>query len=150
MSHFHEANLYVLGFAFDRVGGDRVLLIRKNRPTWQAGRLNGVGGHIERTDDHPHAAMRREFLEEAGLDVANWRAFARMEGEHFCVHVFRVTLDRLEDAKTQTDEPLVIVPVRRLECEPVISNLPWLISLALDLGTPSAPNHGPLFTVVRY
>ena len=36
----------VVGFAFTE---DRrsVILIRKNRPEWQAGRLNGVGGHIE-------------------------------------------------------------------------------------------------------
>jgi hypothetical protein len=38
---------YVVGFAFDTDG--RVALIRKNRPEWQAGRLNGIGGHVEAT-----------------------------------------------------------------------------------------------------
>ena len=50
---------YVLGFAFDpRM--DRVMLIKKTRPAWQAGRLNGIGGHIEQ-DELSCEAMRREF-----------------------------------------------------------------------------------------
>ena len=148
--HIHEGNLYVVGFAFDTVDRGRVLLIRTNRPTWQAGRLNGVGGHIERTDEHPHAAMQREFLEEAGLDVANWREFAQLEGDDFRVHVFRVTLDSFEGVAAQTDEPLVVVPLPILGCQPVISNLLWLIPLAMDAGTPGAPDNGPQFAKVRY
>ena len=37
---------YVAGFL---VSDDRyyVALIRKKRPAWQEGRLNGIGGHIE-------------------------------------------------------------------------------------------------------
>ena len=58
---------YVCGFLFspDR---SRVLLIRKRRPAWQAGRLNGVGGKVEAGEALYHA-MRREFREEAGLDL---------------------------------------------------------------------------------
>ncbi len=37
---------YVLGFAFDE-DYEWVALIKKNRPQWQAGKLNGVGGKIE-------------------------------------------------------------------------------------------------------
>ena len=55
---------YVAGFLFspDR---SRVLLIRKNRPAWQAGKLNGLGGKIE-PGETPPQAMRREFREEQG------------------------------------------------------------------------------------
>jgi 8-oxo-dGTP diphosphatase len=37
---------YACGFLFS-LDRTRVLLIRKRRPAWQAGRLNGVGGKIE-------------------------------------------------------------------------------------------------------
>ena len=37
---------YVCGFAFDNTK-QYVTLIEKKRPNWQAGYLNGVGGHIE-------------------------------------------------------------------------------------------------------
>lgn len=55
---------YCLGFVFyDR----KVLLLRKNRPKWQAGKLNGLGGHIE-DNESPWSAMQREFQEETGFD----------------------------------------------------------------------------------
>ena len=37
---------YVVGFAFDKKR-ENVALIQKNRPPWQKGKLNGIGGHIE-------------------------------------------------------------------------------------------------------
>src|SRR5690349_13991679 len=40
-----EQQAYALGFLFDGTG--RVVLIRKRRPAWQAGLLNGVGGKVE-------------------------------------------------------------------------------------------------------
>ena len=56
---------YVVGFLlnYDRT---QVVLIRKNRPAWQAGHLNGVGGKIE-MGETPIEAMTREFEEETGL-----------------------------------------------------------------------------------
>lgn len=53
---------YVLGFMFDPTLR-KVLLVWKDRPTWQKGRLNGIGGHIE-AGETPHEAMVREFEEE--------------------------------------------------------------------------------------
>lgn len=55
---------FVLGFCFD-FGYHNVLLIEKNRPPWQAGKLNGIGGKIEEGES-PAAAMAREFREETG------------------------------------------------------------------------------------
>jgi len=37
---------YCLGFAFYR-SRRKVVLIRKTKPDWQRGKLNGVGGKIE-------------------------------------------------------------------------------------------------------
>jgi 8-oxo-dGTP diphosphatase len=37
---------YVVGFLFNE-GKTKVVLIKKNRPDWQKGYFNGVGGKIE-------------------------------------------------------------------------------------------------------
>ena len=58
---------YACGFLFS-LDRQRVLLIRKRRPAWQAGKLNGLGGKIE-PGETPDAAARREVLEETGLVV---------------------------------------------------------------------------------
>jgi 8-oxo-dGTP diphosphatase len=56
----------VLVFIFN---GDRVLLIKgaAHKRIW-ANRYNGVGGHVERSEDILSAA-RRETFEETGLDM---------------------------------------------------------------------------------
>lgn len=70
---------YVLGFCF----GTRlvtVLLIRKTRPSWQAGKLNGVGGKIK-TGETPMQTMEREFREEIGYgSPLDWRQFGTLRG----------------------------------------------------------------------
>jgi 8-oxo-dGTP pyrophosphatase MutT (NUDIX family) len=91
---------YVLGFAFS----DRsVLLIRKNRPAWQANLLNGVGGKVEPADWSLDEAMRREFKEETGIDteVGSWVKFAQHlkpgkfngDPDSYSLHVFTTRLD---------------------------------------------------------
>lgn len=52
----------VVGFAFD----DKLLnvaLIKKKKPEWQKGYLNGVGGKVKDGEGY-HEAMTREFEEE--------------------------------------------------------------------------------------
>ena len=61
----HDPARYVVGFVFCQ---EAVLLIRKARPKWQAGKLNGVGGKIE-PGELPLAAMVRECREESGLEI---------------------------------------------------------------------------------
>lgn len=60
---------YVLGFLF--TGGDRggVGLIRKTKPDWQKGKLNGIGGKVKANEPTRHA-MQREFYEETGVFIA--------------------------------------------------------------------------------
>jgi 8-oxo-dGTP diphosphatase len=61
---------YVLGFAFNTIG-DKVALIRKNKPDWQKGFLNGIGGKIEK-DESKRSAMVREFEEECGIKTSTY------------------------------------------------------------------------------
>jgi 8-oxo-dGTP pyrophosphatase MutT (NUDIX family) len=53
---------YVVGFLFSQ-DESKVLLVWKNRPAWQNGKLNGIGGKIE-AGETPLQAMEREFKEE--------------------------------------------------------------------------------------
>ena len=67
---------YVLGFQFNN-DGDRVALIKKGRPEWQAGLWNGIGGGVERGEP-VKLAMEREFQEETELSQRT----ARRSVEH--------------------------------------------------------------------
>lgn len=131
---------YVLGFAFDSTR-QHVLLIEKNRPEWQAGRLNGVGGKIEPEDrNSPREAMAREFFEETGLNppIDVWQIFAVMESPVWHIACFVITGVALElgrAPKGQEQPQIIDVDAVRAGVHPQpLSNLPWLISLALDTG----------------
>lgn len=94
---------YVLGFAFNRF--DQVLLIRKERPDWQRGKMNGIGGKVEKNETHLQA-MRREFVEECGLDIPpyRWSRRGKCHGDSFQISVFSVKLSEAEVPLTTTDE----------------------------------------------
>lgn len=146
---------YVLGFVFN--SGDNhvprgayVALIKKQRPAWQQGKWNGVGGKIE-PNESPLEAMSREFCEETGLDIplAAWEHRLTMsgsggtagDGEAWTCLVFRAFDDAVWQVKQTTDErPLVwsvghkmLNASTRGEVEPqALDNLPWIIPLILD------------------
>lgn len=125
---------YVCGFLFssDR---KRVLLIRKNKPTWQIGRLNGVGGKVEEGET-PLEAMRREFHEEAGLLREDWSEVAVLQGgiieAQRIVYFFRA-FGGPDQARQMTNEKLVIRTIDIVVDDPtLIPNLKVLLPLALD------------------
>lgn len=123
---------YCLGFAFNHY--DDVALIQKLRPAWQAGKLNGIGGHIEEGETATEA-MVREFREETGrvTTEALWQPFTKMYTDTSTVFCFRAFNISLEGLKTMTDERVVIEPaLPEREYEPRLPNLSWLIPLAMD------------------
>jgi 8-oxo-dGTP diphosphatase len=122
---------YVCGFLFSD-SREHVLLIRKRRPTWQAGKLNGVGGKIESFDASPGHAMAREFREEAGLDLApqNWQEILTLTAPDWHTHFYRAIGD-VHAARAMTDEQLEVHDVHALPRE-TIPNLHWMIPLMLD------------------
>lgn len=130
---------YVVGFLFDNERR-RVVLIRKLRPHWQKGCLNGVGGKIEGIEAASEA-MVREFKEETGAIVYNWNYVAVLQGSDFVVHVFSAAdTDALMSARTMTDESVVVLEVNKLlERNDVISNLHWLIPLCRNPSDVSLP-----------
>jgi 8-oxo-dGTP diphosphatase len=121
--------LYVCGFLFSP-DKSRVLLIRKRRPTWQAGLLNGVGGKIEPSDPCPLHAMTREFREEASLTITDWQHCLTLTAPTWAGHFFR-SFAPLDAAHPLTDELLETHPTSRLPKD-TIPNLHWIIPLLLD------------------
>lgn len=120
---------------------DQVMLIRKSRPEWMKGRLNGIGGHIEPSDETPLDAMKREFSEETQLTNPKWEQFAILSGEDdnnepFVVHWFTCEVQRAIDYRAvgASDEPVNWWPmsaIRHSICNtPIMPNLLWLIELA--------------------
>lgn len=121
---------YVVGFAFDTRG--RVALIRKNRPEWQAGRLNGIGGHVE-AGEAPRDAMAREFQEETGTRLDGWERYAVMDFPGARIYFYRLRNlhpIRLDGLRSTTDEQVCICDHRTVGQAGVIPNLSWLVPLA--------------------
>lgn len=123
---------YVVGFLFND-DMNKVALIYKNRPDWQIGKLNGIGGHIEE-NELPYSAMVREFTEETGVKIDKWISFCQLSGinEKYEVDFFYATSDRIFDVNSITDEKVEIFDVDQLNNLPVIDNLKWLIPMCLD------------------
>lgn len=131
--HCEPDREYVVGFMFNE--SERgVLLIRKKRPTWQAGKMNGIGGRIE-DGEPPLDAMRREFAEETGIDHQDWRRFCTLrDGRGWLVHFFFAKGD-IRKARPATDEQPVGCDVAYLllQSDELIPNLRWLIPMALTM-----------------
>lgn len=130
---------YVLGFAFN-IDTSNLILIEKQKPDWQKGKLNGVGGKIEDYDSTPHHAMMREFWEETGVLIQSelWQHFADMVfeddimGGSATVHCFRVFDDSISNCRTIEEERIITVNTTKTIERPIIKNLSILIPMALD------------------
>lgn len=120
---------YCLGFAFDN-SLQYVVLIKKQRPEWQKGLLNGVGGKVEEGEE-PYDAMTREFDEETGLYYDNWRPFGHLKGTDWIIHLYTSTLTNPQLADidcNKTDENIIIENVNNLFY--AVPNLRWLVPMA--------------------
>jgi 8-oxo-dGTP diphosphatase len=124
------AQSFVVGLLFDPEGTS-VLLIRKRRPLWQVGRLNGIGGKVE-AGESPLQAMIREALEEADVSGVAWQPVAVLEHSKWKVWFFAGFQSKPLRYRQMTDEELIVLPVASLADEPIIQNLKVMIPLALD------------------
>lgn len=129
---------YVLGFLFDAAKGS-VVLIQKNRPEWQCGKYNGVGGKIE-LGESPREAMVREFEEETGVRVPQWTCFNTITGDQaadptrvasriYCFYA--VDENKFWAAESMTDEKVEQTPLCIIDKIPAIPHIKWLIPQAL-------------------
>jgi len=122
---------YVLGFAFSQ-DLQRVVLIQKNKPPFQHGKFNGIGGKCE-LEENPDVAMMREFQEETGVRVGRWNQFVIMEGKDWeCWCFFSIlTPEQLDAVKTVESEFVVKPLVSELPTN-CMRNIHWLVPMALN------------------
>lgn len=137
---------YVLGFAFSK---DRqyLVLIKKDRPEWQAGKLNGIGGKLEPRKDNkefnedPIDAMIREFKEETGVstEAKDWDYFGKMSfkkdvmGGSANIYLYRMFSEEIYGChKVETEEVIIHRVEMFLSSYNLMPNLPLLINLALS------------------
>ena len=125
----HEIQ-YVVGFLFNPARR-AVLLLQKTHPEWQFGMWNGPGGKLE-PGEAPAATMRREFLEETGLDIAAWDRYAELSGPGFRIFLFRAFSETIWSGKSMTDEVVDRFPIDDLP-ERIMTNAAWLIPMALSM-----------------
>jgi ADP-ribose pyrophosphatase len=125
---------YVLAFMVNATK-NQILLIKKKRPAFQAGKMNGIGGKIE-GDETPVEAIIREVEEETGLKTTEyeWANFGEMRlPDGGKVHLFKTFRDDLENALSMTDEEVVVMDIDYNVLKPlVMPNLIWLIDVAMD------------------
>ena len=122
---------YTLGIA---IAYDSVIMVRKNRPEWQKGKLNFIGGKIEE-EESARDCMIREFYEETGVSIDEWKFIGTMEREgDFIVYVYLTNDLRALGAKTTEDEEIIHVPCSKFfdneHRSDYISNIEALFSLA--------------------
>lgn len=125
---------YVCGLLFD-MELKLVVLIEKLKPNWQKGFWNAVGGKIEENES-PYDAMVREFKEEAGLEILDWKTFATLRGSRSEIFMFYSTIDakKIVDVKTLTEEQVAICTIENtlMSSLPLIANMKWLIPMAIN------------------
>lgn len=119
---------YVSAFIFNE-DEDLVLLIRKNRPSWQAGLLNAIGGHVE-VGESDYDAIKREVKEEAGLDIDFFVPTVLLTFNDASVQFFKAWADTTY-VESQTDELLEVHSMDALPKD-VVSNINWVLPLSAD------------------
>jgi len=119
----------VVGFVFN-ASTTAVMLIRKVKPEWQCGLLNGIGGKIEQGES-TCGAMRRECLEEAGIDIDIWTWVHKLSADDWEVDFFACCADlsMMRSMEVEQLEVIMLSDINPLRVD-MINNLPWLIPMA--------------------
>jgi 8-oxo-dGTP pyrophosphatase MutT (NUDIX family) len=112
-------------------------LILKNRPAWQEGFWNGIGGKVEGSEE-PYQAAIREFKEETGVEEFFWVHYATVYGKEpdregtYEVYYYRALDTRaLSNVRWLTDEVVAIHRVDSLP-EKLVEHVNWMLPLALN------------------
>lgn len=159
---------YVLGFCCVKAGElygpeeDQAIFIHKNRPAWQAGKINLPGGAIEEGET-PEEAIIREFEEETGLNVGGVEKVGEMRDRDFRIHCLNIlwTVNRVIQPRPEETEKVEWMDISlALRKSNLIPNLRVIIPLimcgvkgwtVLDSATPALqPHHTISVTVPTY
>ena len=130
--------------------GTRLLMIHKttDKDSWHTGKWNGLGGKCE-LDESPLEAARREFQEEAGVDlpegafkplgVLQFPNFKPQRQEDWMVFVFQAHFPAGEAQKSCDEGELHWVEMSKLPGLPLWEGdkefLPWVAESRPFIGT---------------
>ena len=137
---------FTVGFVFDP-DLNHILLIHKNRPEWQKGKVNGPGGKVL---DHesPYVSVSREIKEETGLAIPpeEWTPIAEiLRHDYSCQFFGSIYPHKKEDAQTQTDEKVEWFSTHIMP-KNAVGGLSWLVPLCMD----KIRNQDIEFVSIRY
>lgn len=127
---------YTIGILFSS-DFSQVLLIRKQKPDWQKGKLNFPGGKTE-IDESPYDCISREFNEECDLFIPgnDWRFIGEIiNAGNYSVDILTSTYTDPSSqgfVTSMTDEKVQWGNANKLPPD-VISNLRWLVPFAKNI-----------------
>ena len=134
-----EKRRYCVGYLFSP-DFSRVVLIRKARPEWQAGLLNGVGGKLK-DGEEPLRGMEREFMEETA-NKADWHPLARLDFPEATVWFFWAVSASFMDCTSVTDEKIEFHWTKSLQDrDDLVPNVRWLVPMAVSLSKGEHARH---------
>lgn len=130
---------YVAGLLFDEDRNHVALILKDHGPAAVVGKWNAIGGKRSTASagqlESSAAAMWREFIEEAGVDIQNWEPFLILrakgnepEWQVDFFHAFDTA--KLAQAKTMERETVMVWHLDELPV--VVPNLTWIIPMALS------------------
>lgn len=133
---------YSIGLATYQDNADHyIILIQKQKPDWQKGKLNFVGGKIEEGET-PLECVAREFYEETGIltDEDDWLYLGRMfRQDDFECFVYKIHdangRKNLHLVNTTTEEQIIVLPLEEFlnGDYPLMSNLKYFYEFGNSL-----------------
>jgi len=116
-----------------------VLLILKDRPTWQAGFWNGIGGKLEKNETATQG-ISREVTEETNIQITeeSWKTVGTIHGKDWKVTIFTTTVDNTIQPIQKTSEKPAWHPRTNLPIN-IISNLSIIIPACIQTLTTNNP-----------
>lgn len=129
---------YVVSFIFTEAWRDRreVLLVRKRRPDWQKGLLNGIGGRLLSENEPDYDAASRTVREECGLDLSDQlKLFAECvwTTPPVILYCYYAISGRIYTKSSLKDEKISRYGYPEvLTRKDLVSGVSWLIPLAID------------------
>lgn len=114
-------------------------MIQKDHPDFMAGKLNGLGGLIQKGETALEA-MIREFKEESGLLITDWTMFKVItgenpDGEEYCIFCYQACSEDCYKAQTTTDELVWVISTNDLRRQKLVAPCAELIPLAARFET---------------
>lgn len=125
---------YTLGLIYNPKN-TQILLQLKDKPDWQHGRYNGIGGKVEQNETPDHA-MLRKGIEEIGVEAA-WTHKGQIKVNEHLIDLYKTNLSgtsiryAIKHAQRNTNETLDLSWIDQMP-ENILSNLTYLVPMLAD------------------